>query len=519
MIFHGLNFLTSLLTLPFQLLGGIALCYNLVITFSFLFTFLTTYWLVQELTPTDSQLQLQLSSKPSSLNYGAIIAALITTTAPYRFEQLHHLLYIPTFGVILWIIFFHRSLKVGRNSWWDGVWLGLVSGGLILVNWHFVVYCIWFSLFYLIYITLTQPGWIRHSPSYRNLSLAVLLMLPIVLFILREIAVAVRQGLSPAFEIGPKVYWSADLLNYLVPPFLLKKIINVIQPGFWGVKVGGEFAIFPGIVLWVLVLLALFNKHPKPLLRYWLGLALIFGILSLGPVLKIYRPIQFSEEIFFFLPGYYLLRVPLLGEIKHMTHYGYMVIFCLAVFVGINYPIILQRLRKIIPLSPPLFFLILSALILIENGASPIKTYPLQIESFYQALGKDNGDYAIFEFPVHSKEFTGFYMYNQTWHQKRLMGGYISRGGKIYDNFLKDFQLYQLLENARTSLTSNMPNSEWLDTCLTQLQQLNTRYIVIHWNYLTFDEQEVVQETVKNVPFLKPVYLSARITAFLVDRI
>ncbi|MCX7766681.1 MAG: hypothetical protein N2246_08280 [Candidatus Sumerlaeia bacterium] len=368
LIFHGLNLLTSILTLPFQFLGGIAFCYNLVIALSFLLTLLTTYWLVQELTTALPQFPLQLSDKPSPINFGALIASLITATAPYRFEQLHHLLYIPTFGVTLWIIFFCRSLNSRRNSWWDGVGLGLVSGGLILVNWHFVVYCIWFALFYLIYLTLTQPGWVRHLPSRRNLFLAVILMLPIVVFILREIAVAVRQGLSPTFDIGPKVFWSADLLNYFVPPFLLKKIINATQPGFWGVKVGSEFAIFPGMVLWALLLLAWFNKQPKPLSRYWLTLALLFAILSLGPVLKIYRPIKISEKFFFYLPGYYLLKVPLLGEIKHLTHYGYMVIFCLAIFIGINYPIILQRIRKIIKLSPSQLFLILAVLILIENG-------------------------------------------------------------------------------------------------------------------------------------------------------
>jgi len=105
--------------------------------------------------------------------------------------------------------------------------------------------------------------------------------MPQLLIILRH-----QSESDYAREMNEVIYWSADVFNYILPPLLGERLAPLNRLFFNTLEGRGEFAIFPGVGIYILLILII-RRPGEAAGKFWLGVAALALLLSLGPVLKV----------------------------------------------------------------------------------------------------------------------------------------------------------------------------------------------------------------------------------------
>ena len=527
LLFHTLNIFNGLWTLPLQLNFGLAIAYNSVVVFSFVFAGYGGY-LLSLYTLTRLDLPLRAGLRPA-----AFVGGLVFTMAPFHMAhllghmQVFSLMWPPFYA--LWLL---RTLEPWPAARPDRRWRRALISGLFLVLASLVD---WYHTLYLLLFTALVLGWTLaqrwrglsarfHTPTGRLPAqpllqpvwlvaviglVFVVLLSPLLIPMIRD------AGSRPDLQTGlaENVALSADLLAFVTP--------SELHPlwGEWAKTFAGRFSsttserlIFAGYIPLALALLALVKYWPHRVILFWGLVTLLFFILALGPYLHVSGDIVTINGWQVPLP-YLLLyhTVPFIGLTRSLSRYDLMIMMSLGVLAAIGAyrftPGKAQRAKTGRGSRQWLPYLA-AGLICFEFLAVPYPISRIDIPPFYREISADPGDYTIAELPMNWDRPTP--LLHQTVHQKRLLTAYTSR-----DNPLELAWRTPVFQHWRY-LAPDIIDQPLDVIAPTILFDFNLRYIVLdYWQMPPGPERAGTEQWLAAaLPGASPIYENGRLKVY-----
>jgi len=485
--FHTLNVFNGLVSIPFQAFLPLPVVYDGIVLLSFVLTGWGTYLLLQYLL---SRLPVGPQPTRGALASASAVGSSVFAYSAYHLATQRGLLQLISLEwVPFYVLFLLRAVHDGP-AWTDGRAVGrwLAVRGLpaafflllvALVDWYYVMYTLLFTAFYWLYLVARPASRKSFSVLWVALIVALFFVMvgPLLLPMFDELQHATYMRPRP----GLAVENSADLLAFFIPTRL-----NQLWGSLSGFRLNWPFAgntyeVYLSNVGLATAGIGLLGKAREgraglPPRAFWAVLVVLFGVLTLGPVLQVNgveytgvgpMPYALIERI----PGFNISRSP--------DRFAMPMMLCLSVLSAYG----ALRLAAVLPTAwreraggPALLAGGLIALMALELWPIPYPQIPAPIPAFYKTLGQDTADYAILELPREDSYWHGaIRMYFQTAHHKRIFYGYISR--EFYHPFLFSTPGFMELENpdGLGDIFADGP-TEWLSA----LADANTRYIVLY---------------------------------------
>ncbi|MBN1992490.1 MAG: hypothetical protein JW953_07270 [Anaerolineae bacterium] len=452
LLFHTLNIFNFGWTLPLQLNIGLAVAYNSIVFFSFVFAGYGGYLLSLH---TLSQWR---PPGPKGLRPAAFGGGLVFTMSPFH---LAHLLgHMQVFSMVwppFYVLWLLRTLKpwaaspppryAPRDVALTTLFLVLAT----LVDWYHTLYLLIFTGLVLLWL------WGRRLPALRNKNTkepaqnqtkdlgyapSALLFHPLWIVLLIGFGFALvlspllipmiqEANVRPDLETGlaQNITLSADLLAFVLP--------SEMHPlwGRWAAGIAHNFSsttserlIFAGFVPLALGLFIIIRRWVSHIVKFWLLVSATFFILALGPYLHLMGKVVSVGH--WPLPMPYLLlykTIPFIGLTRSLSRYDLMVMLGLGVLVALALAHLSNRPAKsrfalfVSRFSTPLAIL----LICVEFLPAPYPVSKIEVPQLYFDLATQTEDYVIAELPMNWDRPTP--LLHQTVHHKRLLTAYTSR--------------------------------------------------------------------------------------------
>lgn len=253
-----------------------------------------------------------------------------------------------------------------------------------------------------------------------GLTLLIIFLLPVF---------SATFGTSAYTDEGGGVDFSADLLGIITPSF------NHPLYGQWqythrvlGINIV-EGSSYVGLVAALIALLALWRVKAA---RWWLGLAVLAWIASLGPLLKLYdtpitaiiggypTAITLPWALISDLPGFSLARTP--------GRFNFLLALAVAVWVGLGVAYGLSRWHIRRPALRYLLAATLAALILLDYQSFwPLPTTDARIPSAVANLAQDSTIRAVYNLPWDNLLAAKDALWLQTAHRQPMIAGQVTR--------------------------------------------------------------------------------------------
>jgi hypothetical protein len=283
--------------------------------------------------------------------------------------------------------------------------------------------------------------------------------------------------------MSPGILWrsspaGADLLAFFVPSPLHPIWGSLFSRGMQ--RMPGEIVENTASLSWVAigVLLLAVARAGTRLPRLWTGFTAFFALLALGPFIHIA-----GVQTYVPTPWSLLRYVPVLGAARMPTRFSIIVMFGVAVLTAIAIRDLRQRWRR-----PGVSTAIVAALLLIELTPAPRTVHSARVPSVYNIIAADPRPIRILQLPVGLRDgVTSYgnhnaeYQFFQTVHEKRLIGGYLSRLPKNEIDEVRQFRLMRVLLDM--SAGEHIPDERVARASLTAratVEGLNVGYVVIN---------------------------------------
>lgn len=389
--FHDLQLLNGLITLPFQLLFGIASTYNGVIFISFTLAgvgaFGVAYYFTRSLAGSLLAGIIYTYNLPHWDTIGASITNIMSTQ------------YLP-----FYILFLHLGLA--KKQWRYLILAGLALAACIYTDWYNTLYLGLYTL----YLLAAQLYRFRANlPRIVRISAAGLIGVVLGGPLLVLTLLAFRNSIYSS-QLG------AD--RDLRASAALTTLFNPLS--------------YTGLVVWLSLAAAVYFlvrvSNLRKVIWYWLGFFGVCLLLALGPQLQFVESsnpepggLPLPYAIFKYVPGLSSFRAPERYLIP--AHLAAGVLLAFAVAAAYRF-VSLKRSRTWAvagSVAICLFFLAC-------NNRAPLTIIPVQPYAFVNYLPKETASYNLMELPItRHYQFDHARMYNQIWHEQPIMGGYLSR--------------------------------------------------------------------------------------------
>jgi hypothetical protein len=227
---------------------------------------------------------------------------------------------------------------------------------------------------------------------------------------------------------NPRVLWRSspgglDLFALFVP--------NPLNPWFGRFFVEGArqmpggFVENVGSIPWVLIAVLLIAAgFAGRLPRYWLAFTAFFGLLALGPFVRIAGQMTYVPT-----PWALLRYLPVIGAARMPTRMMALVMLGLAMLLAFALRDLRRRVRWPAALSAAV-----AAALLLEMLPAPRELYSAAVPSVNRIIAADPRPLRVMNLPFGLRDGLSSYgntdatgQFNQTVHEKQLIGGYISR--------------------------------------------------------------------------------------------
>ena len=331
----------AIFTAPIQwLTGNPILVYNIAFLAAFTTSAAGMYVLVRSLT---------------GRRDAAVLAAVAYLFAPFRLGHIAHLQWLTLGWLPLSLWGLRRYLATGA---WRHL---LIAAAGYLIQSLTASYFLYFALLPLAIVA--AAGWrsVVRMPASRLLAqliaTAVLLGAVLVPVALAYVDARREAGLRRTLEDINTL--SADVSDYMKPPSI----------GPWRRQgLGqGEHALFPGVVVVALAIVALVARHGDKSVRTYAVVAACAFLLSLGP-----QPSAWGHRLPFPGPYAWLLAiVPGLDGLRATARLGVVVLLALSVLAAFGTTVVVDRIG---PRARPIAAAVLIALIVFEGWMAPIPT-------------------------------------------------------------------------------------------------------------------------------------------------
>jgi hypothetical protein len=177
--------------------------------------------------------------------------------------------------------------------------------------------------------------------------------------------------------------------------------------------------------------------------RWWAGLTALFGLLALGPFIHIAGTNTYIPG-----PWAFLRYVPILGLTRSPSRFSVV----LMLGVAILFATALAALARRYPAKRRLIVTTVGALLLFELLPAPRPIYSAAIPRIYEHVKAAPRDVRVMELPVGARDgttsvgnFTARSQFFQTFHEKPLVGGYLSRVSRQRIDALRSNQMLDAL--------------------------------------------------------------------------
>jgi hypothetical protein len=252
-----------------------------------------------------------------------------------------------------------------------------------------------------------------------------------------------------------------------------------------------ESIVFVGYTILTIAIYAV-NKDLKKS-SFFLIAVLLFYLLSLGP-----------SPFYSFFQNYF----PFFSLIKAPCRFSVMVIFCLILLFSFG----LRKISKKISKKPIIFFI--GFLVLFEFFAAPYVTTKLEIPEFYENISEEKEDYAILDIPIRE---ISTYLYYQTIHEKKMIGGYVSRTPYYArENLYKTPLFRKFMTNHNLEKNLTWSESELKDA-YGAFKEFNIKFVIIHKNHMFNGEIQETQNFVSKISNVTKTYEDDKIISFKID--
>ena len=326
-----------------------------------------------------------------------------------------------------------------------------------------------------------QPRVIAVLPLTAHVPTAAVALIACVA-ILSPVLTATASQFGERQWISPQVWWrnsapGVDLLAYLAP--------NPLHPWFgaasfnWLTTLPGGFnenvASLPWVAL-TTILGAVVWAGFRPL-KGWVIFTGVFAWLALGPFVAIGQQLTYVPT-----PWALLRYLPVVGAARTPTR------MTIVVMLGVSMLLVmaLQHLRSRAR-HPRLLLTAVAALLMFELLPAPRTLHSAEIPEVYRMVAADPRPIRVLSLPFGLRDglssrgnYSSSSQFYQTFHEKRLVGGYISRlpGGSV-ERYRRNTTLKVLMR-----LSEGMPvEPELYERALNQadraLERLQIGYIVV----------------------------------------
>ncbi len=240
--------------------------------------------------------------------------------------------------------------------------------------------------------------------------------------------------------------FSNDLLGFFVPSHLHPIFGELVENGFSFAYL--NFA-FVGWVTLLLALAGLASQKTRIYAVFWALFAAIFGVISLGPTLRIN-----GQEWELPLPFDLLLQIPIVSANRYPSRYSVIIMLCFAILVAWGASALLIALRIEKERTQILIMTGLAALLIFEHMGLPLPLSDYQVPPIYEELKQREGS-SLLEVPLawrNGFRVTGtlhnsfmFAQAFQSTHEKRLLSGNTSRNPEFKFQYFTELPLINSL--------------------------------------------------------------------------
>jgi hypothetical protein len=428
LVFHSFSHVNTAISLMLQPWIGQPASYNVTILLAYLLSAFGMYLLIEYLTKSA---------------VAGMLSGIVFAFNPYHiFESIHPVL-MSTQWIPLSLLFLIRWLRERRRR-------HLVLAALFfllnaLTSWHLMTF---FSL-WLVAFAVYHLAFERCHPFRRRAGglaafalLAGLLVLPFLLPLLREQLAISRSYVQAKLEDGR----SMDLWNLMLPPW----IEPIKRSGYLGLV-----AVFlAGVGVW---------KGEREA-RAWAASAVVFLSTAIGP-----HPRLRGETLEAITLPWSSVFIPLLRD---PLRFQLLVMFGLAGAVGYGWVVVqrhLGRRWRTLCISGTLLLLVL------DYTHWPFPMVEPVVSPFYEQLAMESGDFAIAALPA-TRQTTKYYMYYQTLHGKKIVGGHVSRTPRGATRFMEE---HDLIWSVCTTGSID-PGITDISRQFERLADTGIRYLILH---------------------------------------
>jgi hypothetical protein len=421
-----------LIYLPAALLGivfGDIVAFNLWVLFILVVSGLSAYWLCRVV------LTQETGQTGVALTCAALLGGLVFMAFPAMQGHLKggHINPLSNYALPLVMLSFYCMWRGVGNLWRWAVIGGVAVWVLLLGNFTAAVYA-------LLPILLFAGGYclLRKSLRWRALlasglclSLAAVLSLPFYGPLLSEALAADRPSY---LDIGGTITYSTDPLAFLAPSHYTPWG-RALAPAYGRAVLGTnstEGAAYLGILGW-LGLAYLLWKKPKGV-GLWAALLLGAAALSLGPLLKwADQPLNLNvggQSTGIVLPYALLENLPLVNVTRTPGRFNITTGLALAVLLALAAAKLLQSLRG--PRQQRAAFVFASLFLLTDYQLFfPLPATPATAPAYLTELRQRQDLRAAFDVPYEDRLAQKNGLLYQVYHQKPLLGGYVSRESPV----------------------------------------------------------------------------------------
>ncbi len=446
---HNVNWVSSLLSVPLDLLFGAAAAYNI--------TFLLTLW-------GSAAAMYALAYHLTQRRDAAFVAGLVFAFSTYHISgnwdgqmNLANIQWLPLF-----CLFLQRTVESKKLA--DALLAGLFFAFAALDCWFFLIFLgMWGVLFLLFEWRQCNQRLVRLIVLATVVS--IVLMSPFLIPVLIESGEGVLDAALDYFATEK----STDLLAFFTPSSDHPLLNRLAAPAY--ARFMHWRPAFVGYSIFALAVYAVPAARRKSLL--WAVSGLLFAALSLGATLTI-NGITYPK---FPMPYRWLITVlPAFKIIRQPSRFNVMTALSLGVLVGLACAHIFRRLKQRVSARwPNAAVILVSALVLFEYWAAPCPLLPYHVSSFYHTLAQEEGDFSVLTLPL-DDFYSRRAIYAQTFHHKKLLGGYLARVPPSLHSFIRSHPLLKKLQ-IRMEID---PTLHDIQAELRALAANNVRYVIIH---------------------------------------
>ncbi|NQE54148.1 hypothetical protein C5S29_11195 [ANME-1 cluster archaeon GoMg3.2] len=487
----------SIFSIPLQSAFGLINAYNILWIFSFIASGYGTYLLVKYLT---------------SDRRAAFISGLIFMFCPYHFAHaLGHVNLTSIEWIPFYVLFLIKTVREDKRS--NAIYAALFLFLTAICCYYYLIYLLVFTLMYILYYLWVDKYSILKKDFLKRLFIMVitfgLIFSPFAYPLLEEILI-VKSNYMYASGF---VTYSADLFGFFIPSLfhpIFKELVAPIYENFTGNT--AEYTTFIGYTVIFLAFVSILKVKTKEI-KFWLLSALIFFILCLGPILHINGvfSVTCNDHIAsILLPYVILMKIPIISIARAPSRWDILVMLSLAVLAGYGLNYIFKKFNgKFLKMNKKtVLAVVFSCLILFEFLAIPYPMSSANVPNFYYTMAEDPEDYAILEVPnLDPYHVVPEFMYYQTIHEKKLVGGSVSRtpnyAMKFLDStpFISQLSHLCILDKTIPILREDILKQNITDMGSSILNFYNIRYVILHRTYMTKEQldfsNKLLQATLK----------------------